>query len=121
MDYSGFNAEAARIDRDALRKQSVIAMTQNTTGEIKNPLLGIPKDQLLQDVEEFAQKHDMVEQVPLLRKGALVAQNPADFENMPELDDNDRLALREEITRRWHHPLALYETTVDSAVQLKVC
>ena len=91
MDYDGFNPsqEATRkasADHDALRKQSVIAMTQNLTGEIKNPLVGLSKEELMADVEEFAKKNDMMDELPLLRKGALVAQNPADFENLAELD-----------------------------------
>ena len=77
-------------------------MTENVTGEIKNPLVGIPKDQLLADVDAFAEKYgfDQETEVPLLRKGALVAQSPADFENIPELDDDDRNALRRDITHR---------------------
>ena len=85
-------------------------MTSNNAGEIKNPLLGIPKHELMADVDRFAQQHDLMEQLPLLRKGALVAQNPADFENIAELDDPDRQCLREEVTRRWKHPRALYAT-----------
>jgi hypothetical protein len=48
--------------------------------------------------------------VPLLRKGALVAQSPHLFEELEDLDENDRLALREEITHRWKHPRILYMT-----------
>ncbi|RMY63576.1 hypothetical protein D0864_12596 [Hortaea werneckii] len=101
---------------DAIRKQSVAAMTQNVTGEIRNPLLDIPKDQLMADVESFAERHGMSEHLPLLRKGALVAQSPADFENISELDDADRDALRTEITHRWKHPWALYMTIVLNSI-----
>jgi hypothetical protein len=89
-------------DEEHRRKQSVVAMTENVTGEIKNPLVGIPREQLLADVDDFARKYgfDPETEVPLLRKGALVAQSPADFENIPDLDDNDRDALRREITHR---------------------
>ncbi|RMY88901.1 hypothetical protein D0862_10327 [Hortaea werneckii] len=101
---------------DAIRKQSVAAMTQNVTGEIRNPLLDIPKEQLMADVEAFAERHGMSEHIPLLRKGALVAQSPTDFENIPELDDADRDALRTEITHRWKHPWALYMTIVLNSI-----
>ena len=89
-------------DQEYRRKQSVVAMTENVTGEIKNPLVGIPKAQLMADVNDFAQKYGFVAEteVSLLRKGALVAQSPSDFENLPELDDDDRNALRREITHR---------------------
>ncbi|QVM11100.1 hypothetical protein D8B26_005751 [Coccidioides posadasii str. Silveira] len=92
------------------RRESVAAMSQNLTGEIRNPLSDIPKDQLLRDVENFASKKNMTDILPLLQKGALVAQNPADFENIPELDESDREALRNEVTHRWRHPWALYYT-----------
>lgn len=95
-------------DHSAMRKSSVVAMTDNVTGEIKNPLHGIAKADLMVDVEHFAQENDLMDELELLKKGALVAQSPADFENIPELDEEDRLVLREEITRRWKHPKALY-------------
>ena len=44
----------------------------------------------------------------LLKKGALVAQSPDDYESMAELTDDEKRALREEKTRRWHHPRTLY-------------
>lgn len=116
LDYGGFNPGSQRVDEHAIRKRSVAAMQENVTGEIRNPLVGIPKDQLLANVDDFAQKYDLIDRIPLLRKGALVAQNPADFENLAELDDNDRQVLREEITRRWHHPWALYMTIVLNSI-----
>lgn len=61
-------------------------MTQNLTGEIKNPLAGLSKEELFADVEEFAEKNNMKDYIELLRKGALVAQNPGDFENLAELN-----------------------------------
>lgn len=93
-------------------------MTENLTGEIKNPLVGIPKVQLLAEVDAFASKYGFREstELPLLRKGALVAQTPADFENIPELDEQDRVALREEITRRWKHPKQLYMTIILNSI-----
>jgi hypothetical protein len=55
------------------------------------------------EVDDFARKYgfDPETEVPLLRKGALVAQSPADFENMLELTDDDRDSLRKEITHRY--------------------
>ena len=94
-------------DVAAMRKSSVAAMNDNATGEIRNPLAGIPREELLEDVQAFAERNGMLEEVELLRKGALVAQRPADFENMDELDEEDKVALREEITRRWKHPKQL--------------
>jgi hypothetical protein len=38
---------------------------------IRNPLAGIDRDQLLLDVEVFAQKVNLTNELPFLRKGAI--------------------------------------------------
>lgn len=79
LENEGIPSNYGGGESEKRRKQSVVAMTENVTGEIKNPLVGIPKDQLMADVDEFARKYgfDPETEVPLLRKGALVAQSPA--------------------------------------------
>ncbi|KAL3956693.1 hypothetical protein ACCO45_009539 [Purpureocillium lilacinum] len=63
------------------------------------------------EVEKFHRDKGLPADVlPLLRKGALVAQNPVGFETIDDLDEADKLALREEVTHRWKHPWALYYT-----------
>lgn len=98
------------------RKESVAALTENVTGEIKNPLVGIPKEQLLQDVREFAAEYEITELEPYLIKGALVAQSPHHIDQIHELDDEDRRVLREEITHRWKHPRILYFTIILNSI-----
>ncbi|GME39391.1 sugar transporter [Neofusicoccum parvum] len=88
---------------DAQRRQSVVEFAENTTGDIKNPLAGIPIPQLMDDVESWAQKNEMNDILPLLRKGALIARDPNDFENIAELDEEDREALRIERTHSIHN------------------
>lgn len=83
---------------------------------IRNPLAGVPRATLLKNVEEFAANHDLNDILPLLTKGALVAQSPRGFEEIPELDEADRTCLREEVTRRWNHPWILYFTIVLNSV-----
>jgi len=83
---------------------------------IKNPLHGIPKAQLLEDVENFANEYGLIDILPLLQKGALVAQNPAGVDQIAELDDADREALLIERTRRWHHPKMLYFTIILNSI-----
>lgn len=67
-------------------------------------------------MDRFAAEHQLTENVELLRKGALVAQSPNDLETIPELDDGDRQVLRDEKTRRWHHPKILYFTIVMNSI-----
>ncbi|KAF8635108.1 hypothetical protein AX15_000546 [Amanita polypyramis BW_CC] len=79
---------------------------------IQNPLYGIPKGKLLRQVEKFAQERDLEDILPELQKGALLAQNPKDFENMPELDEADKEIIRRETTHKWRQPKDLYLTVV---------
>ena len=127
------------IFADLSRKQSVSAFKENVTGEsvtdyphplprgrvtgeltsdprIKNPLADIPKDQLLQDVDNFAKQNGLADILPLLRKGALVAQRPRDFETMTELDETEKETLRREVTHRWRHPWTLYYTIILNSI-----
>jgi len=89
-----------------------------------NPLKGIPRDQLMRDVEAFCQEKGLEEHVHYFRKGALIAQNPAEFDDIdgPEaLDETEKQILRKEITHKWHMPWRLYLTiftcSVGAAVQ----
>lgn len=54
--------------------------------------------------------------MPVLRKGALVAQNPHDIAQIEELDESDRHILRNEVTHRWAQPKILYFTIVLNSI-----
>ncbi|KAI1138338.1 hypothetical protein F5Y05DRAFT_36235 [Hypoxylon sp. FL0543] len=78
----------------------------------------------MRDVEAFAHEKNLVEYIPLLRKGALVAQNPHDFEDLDgdeALDEAEKLALNNEIHHRWRMPARLFLTiatcSIGAAVQ----
>lgn len=87
-----------------------------TYSRLENPLARIPKDRLLRDVEEYAQSYDLNDILPELKKGALVAQRPGEFESIEELTPEERQFLREEVTHRWKHPWGLYYTVVLNSV-----
>lgn len=78
--------------------------------------MGIPREQLLQDVENYAAENQLTDILPMLRKGALVAQSPHAFEHIPGLDDHERQMLREEVTNRWRHPKILYFTIILNSI-----
>jgi hypothetical protein len=86
------------------------------TIRIRNPLIGIPREALLEDVDQFATENDLTDILPLLRKGALLAQSPADIDGIDGLDDAEREELHLEITKRWRHPRILYMTIVLNSV-----
>lgn len=79
---------------------------------IQNPLDGIPRETLFEQVEEFARDANLVEHTALLKKGALVAQNPPAYEQIAELDQTERDALHNEVIHKWRQPKALYYTII---------
>jgi hypothetical protein len=79
---------------------------------IKNPLADLTKEHVLYDVELFAQEHQLQEILPELKKGALVARDPAEFESVPGLTDDEIRVLQDEILHKWRQPRALYFTII---------
>lgn len=80
---------------------------------------GIPRDQLMRDVEAFVQEKGLQEHVEIFRKGALVAQSPADFEDIDgaeALDQAEKDALRNEILHKWRLPWRLYLTIITCSI-----
>ncbi|KAH8167379.1 hypothetical protein CIB48_g876 [Xylaria polymorpha] len=101
-----------------------IDINKNVDAKIRNPLAGIPREQLLADVDEFARENGLNDYVPILRKGALVAQDPTCFEDIQgaeALDEAEIYALKREITHKWSVPRTLYLTiatcSIGAAVQ----
>ena len=82
------------------------------TGSIQNPLAGIPRATLFKNVEDFANEVGMTDQIALIQKGALVAQDPPAFEDVAELDEAEKDALRNEVLHKWRQPWALYFTVI---------
>ena len=65
-----------------------------------------------------------MDHIPILRKGALVAQNPDDFHNFKgedALTEEERSVLQTEIDHKWRMPWKLYLTiatcSIGAAVQ----
>lgn len=73
--------------------------SQNVNAKIINPLAGIPKHELLAQVEGFCTEAGLQDKIDVFKKGALVAQYPDDFENIVELTDEDKHHLRREHSR----------------------
>ncbi|KAK8161827.1 hypothetical protein IWX90DRAFT_281939 [Phyllosticta citrichinensis] len=104
-------ATAEHIDADE-RASEDVNLNSNVEAKIKNPLAGLSKSLLLAQVEDFAKEKNMVDKVDLLKKGALVAQNPSEFETIEGLSEDERSALLREVTHKWHQPTTLYFTVI---------
>ncbi|OBW68124.1 MAG: Amidohydrolase 2 [Aureobasidium pullulans] len=99
LEENGFNKD--RID-----------LNNNTTAKIQNPLAGIPREQLMHDVDAFAVKHHLADISGLLKRGALVAQDPINFEDVDGLQEDERESLHDEIEHKWRQPKAMYFTVI---------
>ncbi|KAG6115431.1 hypothetical protein E4U13_002780 [Claviceps humidiphila] len=86
--------------------------------EIENPLRHLSRDELFEKVSVFHDHKHLQDHIDLslLQRGALVAQNPANFEALDLLDDVEKNALRQEHTHRWKHPWALYYTIILNSI-----
>ncbi|KAL7930637.1 sugar transporter domain-containing protein [Trichoderma chlorosporum] len=110
VPYPEHDEKMVRDDSPGATKR-LAAETQHLEGEIRNPLIGIPRETLFANVREFQTSKGLPSDIlPLLEKGALVAQNPTGFETLDVLEEHEKQALREEVTHRWKHPWALYYT-----------
>ena len=86
------------------------------SSRIRNPLVGIPREALLEDVDQFAADNDLNDILDLLRKGALIAQSPHNIDGIDGLDETEREELHLEITKRWRHPRMLYFTIILNSI-----
>ncbi|KAF7190881.1 putative polyol transporter 6 [Pseudocercospora fuligena] len=102
--------------RDVAEAEKQCSASYERSDELQNPLRGKSRQQLLSDVEAFAHKHDLIEDLQVLQKGALVSQYPLDFEKLEDLDNEERQYLRQERTHRWRHPRTLYFTVLMSSI-----
>ncbi|KFZ23937.1 hypothetical protein V502_01583 [Pseudogymnoascus sp. VKM F-4520 (FW-2644)] len=118
------SAEYKRSSEEKGFSMDHINLNANLEARIKNPLAGVPRDALFREVDAFAEEKGLAEHSALLRKGALVAQDPGNYEDLEgeyalttlEVED-----LRNEVLHKWRHPTALYFTiatcSIGAAVQ----
>jgi hypothetical protein len=81
----------------------------------------VPQTALLDRVEAFAKRTGLThfDVLRLLRKGALVARDPTNYEDIvgeEALDEDEIEALRNEVLHKWRQPLALYLTILTCSV-----
>ncbi|KKK25618.1 hypothetical protein P175DRAFT_0522673 [Aspergillus ochraceoroseus IBT 24754] len=98
-----------------------INLNKNTSAKIKNPLADLTETQVLRDVEEFAHEHKLTDILPNIRKGALIARDPEQFRNVPDMTPEDLQVIQDETDHKWRQPRSLYFTiilcSVGAAVQ----
>ncbi|KAL7271887.1 hypothetical protein RUND412_005329 [Rhizina undulata] len=93
---------------------------QNINAKLANPLAGYSHAELIEMGAAYARDHDMMELEEEFKKGALLAQNSAAFENLPLLTDEDKNIIRREFTHKWSHPMSLYHLVIMCSVAAAV-
>lgn len=89
---------------------------QTVSGKFENPLTGVSKSKLLEEVEKFCRDYDLMDKLEIMKKGALVAQSPMKFHDIEELTDEDIHILEHEKSHKWNQPWMLYWLTVMCAM-----
>ncbi|KAH6695446.1 hypothetical protein F5X68DRAFT_163696 [Plectosphaerella plurivora] len=95
-------------------------LNSNRDAIIVNHLSHLSKQELFDRVDAFAATKDMTEHAPLIRKGALIARDPQNFEMIEELDEEDKTFIRNETLHKWRQPKALYATVIICSIAAAV-
>lgn len=81
--------------------------------------MGIPRSSLLGLVDDFIQEKGLQEYRGIIRKGALVAQDPSGYEDITgdeALDQTEIDALRDEVLHKWRVSKTLLLTVVTCSI-----
>ncbi|EQB56988.1 hypothetical protein CGLO_02945 [Colletotrichum gloeosporioides Cg-14] len=111
--------EVSNIEKARRGCQATIDLNDDKEAKIKNPLLGINRSELLRDVEHFARDKCLDEYLPMLKKGALVAQDPTGYveiDGTEALEPDEIQVLRDEVLHKWRIPKILYLTIITCSI-----
>ncbi|KAK5995459.1 Putative polyol transporter 2-like protein [Cladobotryum mycophilum] len=122
--YSEPKAPSEEYMEKGVAHTEEVDIARNLQARIRNPLKGIPRGQLMSDVEAFAERNALQDHTLLLKKGALIAQNPAEahaIDGDEKLTPHELHVLEREITHKWSMPTRLFLTiatcSIGAAVQ----
>lgn len=90
------------------RRRSSLAGAENLSTAFENPLGRFTKEELMSNVDDFCKKYNLTDFTDDFRNGALIAQNPSNLQDMPNLSQEDKTILEREKTHRWSQPYTLY-------------
>lgn len=79
---------------------------ENVNAKLANPLGDLTDEEVMRNAAEFAQANDLP--VDWFKKGAVLAKRPWKFEELSQLDEEDRAKLREERDHPYRQPKILY-------------
>lgn len=105
------NEPQTEFKEDAAHRGSRTSRQPSVSAQLRNPLAGLSEEDVLRDVERFVDEKGLQDSRDDFRKGALLSRvinRPNGFEHVSSLSDEEREALRYEVTHRWSQPFMLY-------------
>ncbi|KAG6357069.1 hypothetical protein INS49_014946 [Diaporthe citri] len=115
---------AHELERGA--SAGAVDINRNIEAKISNPLAGIPKSQLMRQVDAFAHEKGLADHIPILRKGALVAQlgvatslTREDYDSIggeETLTEEEKTVLENEVKHKWRLPWRLWLTVITCSI-----
>ncbi|KAJ3531539.1 hypothetical protein NM688_g7559 [Phlebia brevispora] len=88
------------------------AKSEYSSTKLLSPLDGISQEDLLIEAEQFAFLNGLEDHKEIIKRGALVAQNPKAFEKCSLLSEDEKEALRRERAHPWTQPFKMYYLVV---------
>jgi hypothetical protein len=92
--------------REAIDHPKILG--ENINARLVNPLTGFTHDELSIQGEQFVKRYELSHLTEVFSKGAIIAQDPTAFESLSILTQEDKAALRMELTHKWKQPRELY-------------
>ncbi|EIW72341.1 hypothetical protein TREMEDRAFT_24694 [Tremella mesenterica DSM 1558] len=102
-DSSYKTKDIRHIERTGLEKEHyehVMSRNLNVSAKIQNPLLGVTRPGLQALVDDFCAEYGF-EDKDLWNRAAILAQNPNDYDGIPELSQDDKYWAKREVTNKW--------------------
>ncbi|KIJ49381.1 hypothetical protein M422DRAFT_204616 [Sphaerobolus stellatus SS14] len=95
-------------DETTFEEHLKVPAAENVNARLVNPLVGFSQEELAEKGRLFSKTYGLGHLEEVFAKGAVVAQDPMAFEQVPTLNEEDKNTLRMEITHKWKQPKELY-------------
>ncbi|KIV94884.1 hypothetical protein PV10_02605 [Exophiala mesophila] len=93
------------------RRNSFRVRQPSVSAQLRNPLAGKTEADVLRDVDLFIEEKGLQDHADEFRKGALLARvinRDGGFEQIAQINEDEKAVLRHEIQHRWSQPFMLY-------------
>lgn len=107
-EYGSSKNHGSAENLESTKRSPTDVNMEKLSAAFENPLAGIPREQLMKDVETFCKQFNLMEHIEDFKKGALISQSPENAQSLEQLSAEDKTTLEREHTHRWTQPWQLY-------------